>query len=97
MRLFIFLFFLFLNSFNTSFAQEIIQEFEKACHLNDGGGCFNLGLLYSNGQGVKQDYFKAKELFGKTCDLKLQLGCDNYAKLTDDKIFLFITWIRQIT
>jgi TPR repeat protein len=24
--------------------------------------------MYVNGQGVKQDYFKAKELFGKACD-----------------------------
>jgi hypothetical protein len=29
------------------------------CGLNDGGGCFNLGLMYEKGKGVKQDDFKA--------------------------------------
>jgi TPR repeat protein len=34
----------------------------------DGGsmnGCFNLGVMYSDGEGVKQDYFKANEFYKK--------------------------------
>ncbi len=30
------------------------KYFEKACDLNNGGGCINLGVLYQNGQGVKR-------------------------------------------
>ena len=29
--------------------------FEKACSLGDSGGCHNLGVLYDEGQGVRQD------------------------------------------
>ena len=32
---------------------------QKACDLNSGSGCFNLGLSYKEGKGVKQDDFKA--------------------------------------
>jgi hypothetical protein len=39
-----------------------VEFYQKACGLNYGGGCFNLGLMYSNGEGVKQDDFKAVEL-----------------------------------
>jgi TPR repeat protein len=41
-------------------------------------GCFNLGVLHIEGQGAKQDFKKAKEFFGKSCDLKEQAGCDRY-------------------
>jgi hypothetical protein len=53
----------------------------KACDGGAAGSCGMLGLAYQYGKGVKQDYSKAKELFGKDCDLGEQLGCDSYAKL----------------
>jgi TPR repeat protein len=34
--------------------------------------------MYENGEGVKQDESKIKELFKKTCDLGFDLGCMNY-------------------
>jgi TPR repeat protein len=34
--------------------------------LNDGGGCFNLGLIYEEGKGVKQDDFKALKFIHKS-------------------------------
>ncbi|HDX6330197.1 TPA: Sel1 repeat protein [Campylobacter fetus subsp. venerealis] len=37
--------------------------------------------MYENGKGVKQNRSKAKELYGKTCDIGAQLGCENYADL----------------
>ena len=43
---------------------------QKACDLNDGGGCSFLGLMYKEGKGVKQDDFKALKFFQKACDLK---------------------------
>jgi len=45
------------------------------------GGCSNLGLMYQNGRGVRQNYSKAKELFGKACDSGDAEGCKNYARL----------------
>ena len=55
---------------NMSLSADKISKYQKAC---DGGSteeCLNLGVMYANGYGVKQDYFKAKEYFGKACDLK---------------------------
>ncbi|GAA7738518.1 hypothetical protein TH0010_03540 [Helicobacter pylori] len=49
--------------------------FEKACDLNNGGGCSNLGVLYQNGQGVEKDLIKAAYLYSKACELKEGDGC----------------------
>jgi len=44
-------------------------------------GCNNLGQMYHKGLGVKLDNFKAKEFFGKACDLQVNEGCENYAAI----------------
>ncbi|WP_231210648.1 tetratricopeptide repeat protein [Helicobacter pylori] len=49
--------------------------FEKACDLNNGGGCGALGGLYQNGQGVEKDLIKAAYLYSKACELKDGDGC----------------------
>ena len=54
-----------------------IQDYKKACDLGHAGGCNNLGVLYKNGQGVRQDYAKASELFQKACNLGHARGCFN--------------------
>ena len=38
-------------------------------------GCDNLGTLYQEGKGVKQNYFKAAELYQKACNNSLGHGC----------------------
>lgn len=43
----------------------------------------NLGVMYMNGFGIRQDKTKAKELFGMACDLGYQDGCDNYRLAND--------------
>ena len=45
--------------------------------------CFNLGVLYYDGKGVRQDKGAAKEYFGKACDLGNQGGCNNYKILNE--------------
>ncbi|CAD7288996.1 Putative beta-lactamase HcpC [Campylobacter majalis] len=40
-------------------------------------GCYNLGVLYSQGQGVRQDFKKAAELHSKACDGEFVQGCHN--------------------
>ncbi|GAA7885261.1 hypothetical protein HpBT038_02100 [Helicobacter pylori] len=49
--------------------------FEKACDLNNGGGCSFLGDLYRSGDGVKQDSKKAAQFYSKACELKEGDGC----------------------
>ena len=46
-------------------------------------GCFGLGFLYKNGQGVRQDFSTAKQYYGKACDLGFQIGCNWYRKLNE--------------
>lgn len=43
-------------------------------------------ILYANGQGVKQDYHKAANLYQKACDGGLQPGCDEYRELNEKGI-----------
>lgn len=43
--------------------------------------CFNLGIMYHNGKGVRQDYHKAAELYKKACDMKLGDACTNLCSL----------------
>ncbi len=52
------------------------KYFEKACDLNNGRGCSNLGALYYNGDGVKQDSKKAVALFEKACKLGYKKACE---------------------
>ena len=42
--------------------REALPFCQEACNLNDGNECLNIGELYYNGQGVKQDYHQAKIL-----------------------------------
>ena len=56
-------------------------DFTKACDGGNAFGCSNLGTSYFNGEGVKQDKIKAKELFGKACDGGIEDGCKGYAIL----------------
>jgi TPR repeat protein len=51
------------------FIPKIDEFYQKACGLNVGEGCSNLGFSYDKGKGVKQDDFKAVEFYQKACDL----------------------------
>ena len=38
-------------------------------------------MMYENGRGVKQDYFKAVELYTKACDGRVTIGCNNLGNM----------------
>lgn len=42
--------------------------FQKACDGGDMVGCFDLALLYDNGDGGSQDYSQARTLYQRSCD-----------------------------
>jgi hypothetical protein len=42
--------------------------------------------MYEYGEGTRQDRNKAKELYGKSCDLQYQEGCDEFAKMNQKKV-----------
>ena len=62
---------------------KAVEFYKIACDTDYGMACNNLGVMYENGRGIKQDKHKAKALFGKACDLKNELGCKNYARLNE--------------
>ena len=57
---------------------------EKACDSGNMRGCYNLGVMYTNGNGVEKNEQKAVELYKKVCDGGEMRGCYNlgvmYAK-----------------
>ncbi|MGX3045276.1 tetratricopeptide repeat protein [Helicobacter sp. T3_23-1056] len=60
------------------------KYFEISCNkVSDlqADSCYNLGLMYSDGKGVRQDYHKAHELWKKSCDMKLANACNNLGVL----------------
>ncbi|MFP6136501.1 tetratricopeptide repeat protein, partial [Helicobacter pylori] len=59
-------------------AKDYIQAkkyFEKACDLKYGGGCFSLGILYTNKDFGEKNYKKALALMTKGCELNYALEC----------------------
>ncbi|MBQ9589796.1 MAG: sel1 repeat family protein [Butyrivibrio sp.] len=63
--------------------QKARSYYEKACNLHVRDGCYNLGVIYYNGQGVRQNFQMAKEYLGQACDLGQQDGCDAYKMLNE--------------
>jgi len=61
--------------------EEARALFEKACDGGEITGCYNLGSLYQNGQGVSQDYAQARTLDQKACDGGQMSGCNNLGQL----------------
>jgi hypothetical protein len=66
---------------NKNGTMTLADLYKKSCDEGRAGGCYNLGLLYREGQDVKKDTQKALELYVKSCDMQEQIGCDAYAKL----------------
>ncbi|WP_305869435.1 tetratricopeptide repeat protein [Helicobacter pylori] len=52
------------------------KYFEKACTLNNSGGCGSLGMLYEYGQGVEKNLTKAAQYISKACKLGDQKACE---------------------
>ena len=49
--------------------------YRKACDGGEMLGCYNLGVSYENGHGVRKDAAKAKQLYGRGCDGGLAEAC----------------------
>jgi FOG: TPR repeat, SEL1 subfamily len=60
---------------------DFIMNLEDRAANGDAEAQFFLGVLYYNGQGVSQDFHKAKEWFRQACDNGNQKGCDRYKEL----------------
>ena len=61
-----------------------LKELETNCNDGDIESCSDIGFLYLQGEGVKQDYQKAAELFKKACDGSSRSDCFILANLYRD-------------
>ena len=63
---------------------KAFEPLKKACDGGDMDGCYNLGTIYANGNGVEKNVKKAMDLYKKVCDGGEMRGCYNlgvmYAK-----------------
>jgi len=63
------------NSYADALPSEAALFFESRCTENGRWGCFALAGMYLQGKGVPQNKRKAKELYRKSCDSKLERAC----------------------
>lgn len=70
-----------IKAFKSGDYKKAFDFYKKSCDGRNAFGCFNLGLIYDNGQGVKKDKYRAKQFYGKACMLKDKLSCKNYEEL----------------
>ena len=61
------------------------KYYAKSCEGGDGGGCYNLSLLYENAQGVEQDIALAKKYAQSACEKGFRAGCENLKLLAQYK------------
>ena len=62
------------------------KYYEIACNKGNGDvfqsePCYILGNMYNDGKGVRQDYYKAHELYKKACDMKYGGACNDLGVL----------------
>ncbi|MEE3705544.1 hypothetical protein V2I29_08185 [Campylobacter sp. CX2-8023-23] len=57
------------------------KKLEISCDNGDMIACYNLGVLYDDGNGVKQNYQKAAKLYQKSCDNNHILSCAALGRL----------------
>lgn len=52
--------------------------YQKGCDLGELTACYNLGMSYENGTGVKKDITKGMKLYSRSCYLYNGQGYYNY-------------------
>ena len=77
----VFMFFALVN-ISVSYADsKAVGKYEKECTSGNTNSCFELGLIYANGQGVAKDSKKSVEFYTKACDGNNSDGCANLAMM----------------
>jgi hypothetical protein len=56
---------------------------QSACDAGNASGCFSLGLMYENGEGVVQDRAKAVATYQKACEAGNANGCNNLGRMLE--------------
>lgn len=64
-------------------AYKAKELFQAGCNLNYDACCLELGFMYEYGEDIRQDKRRAKELYGKACDLGDKYSCYEYKRLNE--------------
>jgi TPR repeat protein len=59
---------------------KAVGFYQKACGLDNGSGCFDLGVMYKDGTGIKHSSLKAVKFYQKACNLDNGNGCYNLGR-----------------
>lgn len=70
-----------LEAYNKGEFDKAAKQWQKACDDNVARACHNLGFLYEDARGVKQDYHKAAELYKRSCNGGFAGSCLNLGAL----------------
>ena len=57
-----------LSAYHQGDYKTAFNEFTILAEQGNASAQYNLGVMYENGEGVKQDYFKAKEWYTKAAE-----------------------------
>jgi TPR repeat protein len=61
-----------------------MKAMEKACQRHVATACYEFGILYEEGIGVKKDIEKAKAYYSQACKDGYDKACTNAKKLQTD-------------
>lgn len=64
---------------------KALELLEKACTDGNGEACSSAGVMYDEGQGIKEDNMKAIEFYSQACKLKNKDGCFNLELMAHGK------------
>ena len=70
--------------YNNKEYDKVAELFKKACNGGEVRGCYSLGFMYVNGDGVEKDFIKAAELYKKACNGGEVRGCYNLGIMYDN-------------
>lgn len=78
-----------LDAVNEAYANQdyikALELLEKVCTDGNGEACSSAGVMYDEGQGVKEDNMKAIEFYSQACKLKNKDGCFNLEQMAHGK------------
>ena len=58
-----------------------VEFYRQACEGGYAQGCYDLGLMYHEGTGVRQDYSRAVQLYRQACEGRYADGCHNFGSM----------------
>ena len=70
--------------YNNKEYDRAAELFKKVCDGGEMRGCNNLGVMYTNGDGVEKNEQKAAELYKKACNGGETNGCYNLGLIYAD-------------